>query len=110
MNVLLLFFFTHTYLFIIFLKKTGLGECGELQFGIGSELSLILKEIKVITDKIDNDDDDDDDDDYMMIMIKVITDKIRDDEESGAAEADWKFAAMVIFLELQFWVFSKIIP
>ena len=27
----------------------------------------------------------------------MITDKIRDDEESGAAEADWKFAAMVIF-------------
>jgi len=45
---------------------------GDLTFGIGRELSLILKE------------------------IKVITDKIRDDEESGAAEADWKFAAMVI--------------
>ena len=30
-------------------------------------------------------------------LTKVITDKIRDDEESGAAEADWKFAAMVIF-------------
>ena len=29
-------------------------------------------------------------------LAKVITDKIRDDEESGAAEADWKFAAMVI--------------
>ena len=27
--------------------------------------------------------------------IRVITDKIRDDEVSGAAEADWKFAAMV---------------
>ena len=39
---------------------------------ITRELSLILKE------------------------IKVITDKIRDDEESGAIENDWKFAAMVI--------------
>merc|ERR1711963_1233600 len=28
--------------------------------------------------------------------IKVITDKIRDDEESGAIESDWKFAAMVL--------------
>merc|ERR1719336_1012349 len=28
--------------------------------------------------------------------IRVITDKIRDDEVSGAAEADWKFAAMVL--------------
>ena len=28
--------------------------------------------------------------------IKVITDKIRDEEESGAIEGDWKFAAMVI--------------
>ena len=28
--------------------------------------------------------------------IKVITDKIRDDEVSGAVEADWKFAAMVL--------------
>ena len=28
--------------------------------------------------------------------IKVITDKIRDDEESGAVESDWKFAAMVL--------------
>ena len=36
------------------------------------ELSLILKE------------------------IKVITDKIRDDEESTAIESDWKFAAMVL--------------
>ena len=39
---------------------------------ITRELSLILKE------------------------IKVITDKIRDDEESGAIENDWKFAAMVL--------------
>ena len=31
-----------------------------------------------------------------MQEIRVITDKIRDDEVSGAAEADWKFAAMVI--------------
>ena len=30
-----------------------------------------------------------------MQEIRVITDKIRDDEVSGAAEADWKFAAMV---------------
>ena len=29
-------------------------------------------------------------------LTKVITDRIRDDEESGAVEADWKFAAMVI--------------
>jgi len=36
------------------------------------ELSLILKE------------------------IKVITDKIRDDDEAGSVENDWKFAAMVI--------------
>merc|ERR1712128_370932 len=28
--------------------------------------------------------------------IKVITDKIRDDEESAAIEGDWKFAAMVL--------------
>jgi len=28
--------------------------------------------------------------------IKVITDKIRDDEESSSVEGDWKFAAMVI--------------
>ena len=28
--------------------------------------------------------------------IKVITDKIRDEEESGAVEGDWKFAAMVL--------------
>ena len=36
------------------------------------ELSLILKE------------------------IKIITDKIRDDEEAAAIENDWKFAAMVL--------------
>ena len=40
--------------------------------GVPRELSLILKE------------------------IKVITDKIRDDEESSAIESDWKFAAMVL--------------
>ena len=40
--------------------------------GIHRELSLILKE------------------------VKVITDKIRDDEESTAVENDWKFAAMVL--------------
>ena len=40
--------------------------------GIHRELSLILKE------------------------IKVITDKIRDDDESTATENDWKFAAMVL--------------
>ena len=40
--------------------------------GVPRELSLILKE------------------------IKVITDKIRDDEESTAIESDWKFAAMVL--------------
>ena len=28
--------------------------------------------------------------------IKVITDKIRDEEESSAVESDWKFAAMVL--------------
>ena len=36
------------------------------------ELSLILKE------------------------IKVITDKIREDEDNGSVENDWRFAAMVI--------------
>jgi len=40
--------------------------------GVPRELSLILKE------------------------IKVITDKIRDDEESASIEGDWKFAAMVL--------------
>ena len=39
---------------------------------VSRELSLILKE------------------------IKIITDKIRDDEESAAIENDWKFAAMVL--------------
>ena len=28
--------------------------------------------------------------------LKVITDKVREDEEAGAVEADWKFAAMVL--------------
>ena len=28
--------------------------------------------------------------------IKVITDKIKDDDESSAIESDWKFAAMVL--------------
>lgn len=28
--------------------------------------------------------------------IRVITDKIRDDEEAAAVENDWKFAAMVL--------------
>ncbi len=28
--------------------------------------------------------------------IKIITDKIRDDEEAAAIENDWKFAAMVL--------------
>ena len=41
-------------------------------FLISRELSLILKE------------------------IKIITDKIRDDEESAAIENDWEFAAMVL--------------
>lgn len=40
--------------------------------GVHRELSLILKE------------------------IRVITDKIRDDEESAVIENDWKFAAMVL--------------
>ena len=40
--------------------------------GVHRELSLILKE------------------------IRVITDKIRDDEDSAAIENDWKFAAMVL--------------
>ena len=40
--------------------------------GVLRELSLILKE------------------------IKVITDKIHDDEESAVIEGDWKFAAMVL--------------
>lgn len=40
--------------------------------GVHRELSLILKE------------------------IRVITDKIRDDEENATTENDWKFAAMVL--------------
>ena len=40
--------------------------------GISRELGLILKE------------------------IKVITDKIADDNEAGEIEGDWKFAAMVL--------------
>ena len=40
--------------------------------GVHRELSLILKE------------------------IRVITDKIRDDEDTAAIENDWKFAAMVL--------------
>ena len=28
--------------------------------------------------------------------IRIITDKIRDDDESAEVEADWKFAAMVL--------------
>ena len=47
-------------------------SAGNFPPGVHRELSLILKE------------------------IKVITDKIRDDEESGAVESDWKFAAMVL--------------
>ena len=35
-------------------------------------------------------------------IAKVITDKIKDDEESGAVEADWKFAAMVISADCLF--------
>ena len=35
-------------------------------------------------------------------FAKVITDKIKDDEESGAVEADWKFAAMVISADCLF--------
>ena len=45
---------------------------GSYPSGVPRELSLILKE------------------------IKVITDKIRDDEEASAIESDWKFAAMVL--------------
>ncbi len=40
--------------------------------GVHRELSLILKE------------------------IRIITDKIRDDEDTAAIENDWKFAAMVL--------------
>lgn len=45
-----------------------------IQMSIGAfrELSLILKE------------------------LRVITDKIRDDEDTAAIENDWKFAAMVL--------------
>jgi len=46
--------------------------CSIFPPGIHRELSLILKE------------------------IKIITDKIRDDDESAATENDWKFAAMVL--------------
>ena len=35
-------------------------------------------------------------------FAKVITDKVKDDEESGAVEADWKFAAMVISADCLF--------
>ena len=35
-------------------------------------------------------------DSLSMQEIRIITDKIRDDEVSGAVEADWKFAAMVL--------------
>ena len=44
----------------------------EFSPGVYRELSLILKE------------------------IRVITDKIRDDEDTAAIENDWKFAAMVL--------------
>ena len=44
----------------------------EFSPGVYRNLSLILKE------------------------IRVITDKIRDDEETTAIEEDWKFAAMVL--------------
>ena len=45
---------------------------GVFPTGIQRELSMILKE------------------------IRVITDKIRDEEDTAAVENDWKFAAMVL--------------
>ena len=48
------------------------GGGGPFPPGIYRELNLILKE------------------------LRVITDKIRDDEDTAAIENDWKFAAMVL--------------
>ena len=48
------------------------GNAGVFPTGIQRELSMILKE------------------------IRVITDKIRDEEDTAAIENDWKFAAMVL--------------
>ena len=41
--------------------------------------------------------------------IRVITDKIREDEVSGAAEADWKFAAMVSHIIIMIIIIISII-
>ena len=51
---------------------TAVGAGGGFPTGIQRELSLILKE------------------------LRVITDKIRDEEDTAAIENDWKFAAMVL--------------
>jgi nicotinic acetylcholine receptor len=48
------------------------GNAGVFPTGIQRELSMILKE------------------------IRIITDKIRDEEDTAAVENDWKFAAMVL--------------
>ena len=53
-------------------SASGAEESGSFPPGAFRELSLILKE------------------------LRVITDKIRDDEETAAIENDWKFAAMVL--------------
>ena len=56
--------------------------------GIHRELSLILKEIKIITDKIRWDG-------HQAALDDMDLD-CRDDDESAATENDWKFAAMVL--------------
>jgi len=53
-------------------SASGAEDSGSFPPGAFRELSLILKE------------------------LRVITDKIRDDEETAAIENDWKFAAMVL--------------
>ena len=56
--------------------------------GIHRELSLILKEIKIITDKIRWDG-------HQAALDDLVLNS-RDDDESAATENDWKFAAMVL--------------
>ena len=53
------------------------------------ELLLILKEIKVITDKVFVSS-------QMMVVTRYFFAQVKDEDEAAAVEADWKFAAMVI--------------
>ena len=53
------------------------------------ELLLILKEIKVITDKVFVSS-------QMMVVTRYFSAQVKDEDEAAAVEADWKFAAMVI--------------